>query len=234
MTRKPVALICLLGIVCLPAAAAKKPKNSKEAADQSLSQYLQQFSAQETPAAPASIGSLWTNTSNESDLCADYRSHRLGETIQIQIVEQTLMSASATVNNQRTFSTSSAVTSLPGKLKTTGVNPLLAANSNTALKGSGQTSNNSSLQTTLAGQIVAVLPNGSLVVEARRDVLMNNERQVLALRGLVRPVDVSSENSVVSTQLANLEIEVKGKGIISDATHQPNLFTRLLLKIVEF
>ena len=230
MTRYWITALCLLALACSAAAADKKAKG----VDQPLGQYLQQFPAQEPPTAPQSTGSLWTNGSDVSDLCADFRSHRVGETIQIQIVEQTLMSASATVNNQRAFSTHSAVTSLPGRLKTSGVDPLLDANSNTTLKGSGQTSNSSSLRTILAGQIVAVLPNGSLVVEARRDVLMNSERQVLALRGLVRPVDVASDNSVVSTQLSNLEIEVKGKGIISDATHRPNLFTRLLLKIAEF
>jgi flagellar L-ring protein precursor FlgH len=233
MSRHGSALICLLAFACSATAANKKAKQSN-GADRPLSEYLQQFSAQETPAAPQSSGSLWTNSSNLSDLCTDYRSHRLGEAIQIQIVEQTLMSASATVNNQRAFATSSAITNLPGKLKTSGVNPLFGANSTTTLKGSGQTSGNSSLQTTLTGQIVAVLPNGSLVVEARRDVLMNNERQLLVLRGLVRPGDVSSENSVLSTQLASLEVEVKGKGIISDATHQPNILMRLLLKLVEF
>jgi flagellar L-ring protein FlgH len=232
MIHSRFIVLLLLSVAC-SAAADKKTKNAKNL-DQSLNEYLQQFPAQEPPAVPQSAGSLWTNGSNISDLCADYRSHRIGETIQIQIVEQTLMSASASVNNQRAFSTQSAITSLPGKLKTTGVNPLLSANSNTTLKGSGQTSNSSSMRTTLAGQVVAVLPNGSLVIEARRDVLMNNERQVLALRGLVRPVDVASDNSVVSTQLANLEIEVKGKGIISDATHRPNAFTRLLLKLIEF
>jgi len=233
MMRRGIAVFMLLAGTCMAVAADKKSKSAR-GVDRPLTEYLQQFSAQESPAAPNTAGSLWTNSSNLSDLCADYRSHRIGETILIQIVEQTLMSASATVNNQRTFTTHSAITSLPGKLKTSGVNPLLDANSNTTLKGSGQTSGNSSLKTTLTGQIVAVLPNGSLVVEARRDVLMNNERQVLALRGLVRPIDVASDNSVISTQLANLEIEVKGKGIISDATHRPNLFTRLLLKIAEF
>ncbi|HEX8925731.1 MAG TPA: flagellar basal body L-ring protein FlgH [Terriglobales bacterium] len=233
MMRRVTPLLCLIVCACFAMAADKKSKHTK-GPDRSLNEYLQQFSSQEIPATPQPVGSLWTNGSNFSDLCTDYRSHRLGEAIQIQIVEQTLMSASATVNNQRAFSTSSAVTSLPGRMKTGGINPLLGANSGTTLKGSGQTSRNSSLQTTLTGQIVAVLPNGSLVVEARRDVLMNNERQVLALRGLVRPGDVSSENSVLSTQLANLEVEVKGRGIISDATHQPNIFMRLLLKLVEF
>jgi len=79
---------------------------------------------------------------------------------------------------------------------------------------------------------VAVLPNGYLVVEAEHQVAFNQQSQTLILRGLVRPVDINSDNSVPSTALSDLEIELKGKGVVSDATRQPNLFMRWLWKII--
>ncbi len=112
------------------------------------------------------------------------------------------------------------------------LNPLIALNSNSNLKGAGTANSQSQLLTSVAGRVVAVLPNGYLVVEAEHQVAFNQQSQILILRGLVRPVDIGSDNSVPSTALSDLEIELKGKGVVSDATRQPNLFVRWLWKIV--
>ena len=79
-----------------------------------------------------------------------------------------------------------------------------------------------------------MLPGGTLVVEAQRQILMNNERETVVLRGLVRPGDVQSDNSVSSTALANLQVELKGHGVLSDGTRPPNPIVRLILRIVGF
>ena len=56
----------------------------------------------------------------------------------------------------------------------------------------------------------------------------------MILRGLVRPGDVQSDNSVASTSLANLQVELKGRGVLSDGTRPPNPVVRLILRIVGF
>jgi flagellar L-ring protein precursor FlgH len=63
---------------------------------------------------------------------------------------------------------------------------------------------------------------------------MNNERQKVLVRGLVRPGDVAADNSVLSTAMSDLEIELKGKGVISDANRPPNFLVRWLMKLVNF
>jgi flagellar L-ring protein precursor FlgH len=63
---------------------------------------------------------------------------------------------------------------------------------------------------------------------------MNNERQTVLVRGLVRPGDISPANSVLSNNVGNLELELKGKGVLSDGTRPPNLLVRLMLKLVGF
>jgi flagellar L-ring protein precursor FlgH len=63
---------------------------------------------------------------------------------------------------------------------------------------------------------------------------MNNERQTILLRGLVRPGDISPNNVVESNSIANLELELKGKGVLSDGTRPPNPLVRWILRIVGF
>ena len=72
------------------------------------------------------------------------------------------------------------------------------------------------------------------MVEAARQVNFNQQNQTILLRGVVRPDDIASDNSVFSTSLSDLELEIKGKGVVSDAVRQPNLFMRLLMKLVNF
>ena len=86
----------------------------------------------------------------------------------------------------------------------------------------------------IAGRVVAVLPSGNLVVEAERSIVMNNERQTVVVRGVVRPGDVSADNTVVSNTLGNLELEIKGKGVISDGTRPPHAILRAILRILNF
>jgi flagellar L-ring protein precursor FlgH len=72
------------------------------------------------------------------------------------------------------------------------------------------------------------------VVEARRHVLANQQHENVVLRGVVRPADISSANSVYSYQLFDLQLEVRGKGVISDTVRQPNIVMRTLLKLISF
>jgi flagellar L-ring protein precursor FlgH len=90
------------------------------------------------------------------------------------------------------------------------------------------------LSTSLAGQVIAVLPNGNLVVEAERKIVMNNQKETMVVRGVARPGDISSANSIASSSLMNLEVELKGKGVVSDATRSPNPLIRALLWAVSF
>ena len=63
---------------------------------------------------------------------------------------------------------------------------------------------------------------------------MNNQHEHVVVRGVARPGDISPANIVPSASLSNLEIEVKGKGIISDSTRPPNPLTRAILYLFGF
>ncbi len=225
-----LATVLLVGLVAAPGAFGKDKAKGME---QSRTEYLARL--QQTSATPATApGSLWNPDGRLANLSSDYKAAHLHDTITILIVQQTTAQSTGDATAQRAYSTSSAITALPGKLKTGGVNPLLGANSAEALKGTGSASTTSKLQTSLAGEVIAVLPNGNLVVEAQREVYMNHEHETAVVHGVVRPGDISAANSVPSTALSHLEIELKGKGLISDATRRPNIITRLLQKVVGF
>jgi flagellar L-ring protein precursor FlgH len=226
-------IIIALTIFALLSPVTARKKSSPEKLPDSLDEYMRQLAIP----APASLaltrGSLFTSSGLLADPYSDVKAHLLGDTISIQILESTTISQSGSLASQRDFSHSSGVTGVGGQSPSF-LNPLLAANSSTKLTGTGATASKSSLNSTLTAQVVAVLPTGSLVVEARRHVLANHEHENLVLRGVVRPADISNGNLVYSYQLSNLQLEVKGKGVISDSVRQPNIVMRTLLKLIGF
>ena len=225
-----VAVLACFVTCCGMAKTKKLPVSSLTP----LQQFLQRVQGQPVPS-ETSLGSLWPLAGSQlTDLATDYKARHLNDIVVIRIVEQTLAQASGNVTGQRDFSSNSAITGILGKSSTASVNPLYALNSGSNLKGTGTANSQSLLQATLAGRVVAVLPNSYLVVEAERQVSFNQQTQTIVLRGVVRPGDIASDDSVLSTSLSDLELEMKGKGVISDAVRQPNLFMRLLMKIANF
>jgi flagellar L-ring protein precursor FlgH len=102
------------------------------------------------------------------------------------------------------------------------------------LTAQGQSVTDASLTTTFGGEVVDVLPNGMLVVQATRQLTFSQQTQIIKLRGLVRPEDVSAQNQVLSTAMTDLELEVTGKGIINDYTYRQNPLWRFLQKLLVF
>ena len=102
------------------------------------------------------------------------------------------------------------------------------------MTGKSQAATTSTLQDKLAGTVVAVLPTGVMVVEAERQMTMNNEKQTILVRGLVRPGDIAPDGSIASSLIGNLELELKGKGVLSDGTRPPNSLVRMILRVVGF
>lgn len=228
------AILVVLATVWLVTPGIASTKPHAKTTDDARKSYLVRLQEQNSPTTDQhTLGSLWAVQSALGDLAADYKAYRLNDTITIQIAVQTTAAQSGTVNSERTFTTSSAITGIMGRSPVS-TNPLLAANSATVLKGQGSTASNTTFATSLTGQVIAVLPNGNLVVEASRQIFMNNQHENVTVRGMLRPGDIGPGNTVPSTALSNLEIEMKGKGIISDGVRPPNPITRAILWLFGF
>jgi len=228
-------LIAVLLVVAMTPFAHAAAKKTKSQSDQLRAAYIARLQQQDVHAASGqTVGSLWSPSNTMGDLSTDYKARKLNDTIVILVAVQTTAAQSGDSNYQRTVQTSSAITGLAGALKTTGLNPLLNANSSTALKGAGATDTSTTFQTSLTGQVIAVLPSGNLVVEAQRNIYMNNQHEDVTVRGVVRPNDIGPSNTVSSAALSNLEIEMKGKGIIADSTRPLNPIMKAVLWLVGF
>ena len=220
------------GMFLLIAPAAARTKTNH---NQSLADYLRRVGpALSQPAAPASPGSLWMDQGRLADLASDYKACRVGDLVTIRVVQTLQSENTGNVATDRNFKASSGIDALAGHISTSGVQNIFSANSSQSLSGKAQASSSSSLRTSLTGRVVVVLENGLLVVEAERAIYMNNEHQTVVLRGLVRTGDLAPDNSVTSTAIGNLELEVKGKGVVSDGVRPPNIVMRWLLRLVGF
>jgi flagellar L-ring protein precursor FlgH len=235
--RRTVAttlMLCCVSLLALNAHAGKDAKKKKPTADDLRAQYVARLSGKNIAVPDEhTLGSLWTSDGALNDISTDYKAKRLNDTITIIVSVQTTAAQSGSVNTSRAFAHNSAITGVMGQTPSV-LNPLLAANSTTTLKGSGQTASSTAFQTSLTGQVIAVLPNGNLIVEAHREIFMNNQHEDVTVRGLLRPGDIGPQNAVPSSALANLEIEMKGKGIISDGTRPPNPITKAILWLFGF
>jgi flagellar L-ring protein FlgH len=232
--KQVLVLALLSGSSLMASSPIRMLKPNQKTSEQLRQEYIARLQQKYVPATDQpSVGSLWSPQGLLNDLNADYKAHNLNDTITILVSVQTTAAQSGSVATQRAFSTNSSVNQILGHTPFA-TNPLLSANSSSALKGSGATASNTTFSTTLTGQVIAVLPSGGLVVEAERQIFMNNQHENVIVRGMIRPGDIGSGNTVPSTALSNLEIEMKGKGIIADGVKPPNALTRAVLWLLNF
>jgi len=223
-----------VAILLLAVTVTAKDTNQKKIQRETLTQYIERMQQQGPDLKHATLGSLWTDDGRFAGMNSDYKAMHVGDLITIVVAQGTTASNANSVSTARTFNASSGITALAGQLKTSGVQQIFSPQASQTLSGKSQGATTSTLNTTLAGRVVAVLPSRAMVIEAERQLTMNNEKQTIILRGLVRPGDVAPDGSVASNLIANLELELKGKGVLSDGTRPPNLLVRALLRIVGF
>ena len=200
----------------------------------SLSSYLERVRAENSNIQPAP-GSIWTDSGRLTRINTDVRAMRPHDLISVVVSESLAASTDGTVKNSRASNASSAISGLIGTLHASNaLQNLINQTSSSGLNAAGTSATNSSLSTTFGGQVIEVLSNGMLVIEAARQVEFSQQTQTIVLRGLVRPEDISQQNQVLSTAISSLELEVRGKGIINDYTHRQNALVRLLQKVLIF
>jgi flagellar L-ring protein precursor FlgH len=209
-----------------------EPKPNVAAA--SLSSYLERVRSDNSNIQTAP-GSIWTDSGRLTRMVTDVRAMRPHDLISVVVSESLAASTDGTVKNSRASNASSGISGLIGTLHAgNALQNLINQTSSSGLNAQGTSATNSSLSTTFGGQVVEVLPNGMLVIEAARQVEFSQQTQTIILRGLVRPEDISQQNQVLSTAISSLELEVRGKGIINDYTHRQNILVRLLQKALIF
>jgi flagellar L-ring protein precursor FlgH len=235
-----VARGAFLALLLLPLPMeAKKPKLLNPASkstppEAALKAYVERVKAQQA-AEVLTPGSIWSPSGRLVRLGTDAKAARIHDVVSIVVTENLAASTDGQVKNSRASNANSALTSLFGKLRASNnLQNLVGMTASSGLTAQGQSTTNSSLLTTFGGEVLDVLPNGMLVVQATRQLTFSGQTQLIRLRGLVRPEDVSAHNEVLSTAMTDLELEVTGKGIVNDSTYRQNPLVRFLERLVVF
>ncbi len=228
--------LCIIA-VSTPLVAKKAPRPDKSKLTppaSALQAYVERVRAQQA-AEVRTPGSIWSQEGRLVRLGTDAKAVRLHDVVSIVVTENLAASTDGQVKNTRASNAASGLTGLFGKLKASNALQNLAGmNASSGLTAQGQSSTNSSLETTFGAEVVDVLPNGMLVVQATRQLTFSQQTQLIRLRGLVRPEDVSAQNQVLSTAMTDLELEVTGKGIVNDSTYRQNPLVRMLQRLLIF
>lgn len=200
---------------------------------------------------PAAGGaqSLWREGAPGASLFVDHRARGVNDIVTILIAEQSAASRSATTKTSQDTSRTAAVNQFPtvfDPIARRFVQPLtggllgsqspseavrqrfnLDMNSTASHEGKGNIDSTDKVTGQIAARVVRVLDNGNLLVEGRRAVLVNNDTQVITISGMIRPQDVTAANTILSSQIADAEIEMVGRGVTAEAQN-PGLFYRIL------
>jgi len=192
----------------------------------------------ENPRPDYSSGSIWQSSSG--GLVEDFKARARGDTLTVVITETASASKEATTGTSRKTELAAGIPNLLGlETKMTGISKwmdldkLLSADTSSKFDGSGSTTRKEKLNATITAQVVDVLANGNLLIEGRRNVMVNNEDQIIVLEGIVRPKDISADNIVSSAQIADARITYSGKGIISDR-QRPGWLMNIVDKVWPF
>ena len=217
----------------LPKQLQKLLKKNQEPSP--LDEYIQSAHRRAALLGTESPGSLYSGPAVLADIAIDLKARNIDDVVTIVVNEQASAVSTGATKTGRASTANASITSLAGTLPAAGRLANLANTSTTTtLNGTGTTSRQTTLTTTVTARVADVLPNGYLVLEGHRSVRVNSENQIVTIRGVVRPADLSNANTVSSSSIAQMELKIDGRGVVNDAVHRPNFIYRLLLGLLPF
>jgi len=174
-----------------------------------------------TPVSPKDNNGSIYQASNSVGLFEDVKAHRVGDILTIKLVESTNASKSATTTTKKTDSIDTGTPTLLGSgVVFNGVNPLNnSLSSSNNFTGDGASTQSNTLTGNITVTVARVLSNGNLIVRGQKILTLNHGDEYIRISGIVRPADIGSDNSVLSTQIANADISYSGRGTLADTNH---------------
>jgi len=191
--------------------------------------YVEEMPAFEDRRDHVSIGSIFGQGDNP--LFSDHKAMHVNDIVRVIIVETTKSTntaskqISAEDNSDLGGGTfvaggdNSAVSSLVGKLN--GVSNIgFQTQSTSSFKGQGSSSNDASFSTTVSARIVKVLENGNYFISGTREILVDDQKQLIQIAGVIRPYDIDQYNTIDSSQMSEAKILYRTEGDVERATKQ--------------
>jgi flagellar L-ring protein precursor FlgH len=164
----------------------------------------------------ASAESLYNENTFQS-LTADRRALRPGDTLTVLVVENSSASASANTTSNKTGGLSGSVKASAGR--GTSITPSEYTGSVSLAEdfgGKGTVQRSGRVAAQLSVTVQSVMPNQEMMVAGRQQIFVNGEKQLIELSGRVRPVDVTENNTVLSSRIADAEFTYVGDGVLAE------------------
>lgn len=180
---------------------------------------------------PATSGAIYQPARGLS-LFEDVKARRVGDTLTIRLAERTQASKSASSDASKESSVDTGVPVIGGKGITRNGKDLLNNEWETEqdFSGKGSSSQSNSLSGNITVTVAEVYPNGNLLVRGEKWLTLNQGEEFVQISGIVRPVDIASDNSVDSYKVADARITYSGQGTLADA-NRPGILTRFFIKL---
>lgn len=215
MSIRDIAVLILVG--SLLGGCASTPRN-----DTRISQ--EPYSWPEYPLA-TTPGAIY-QAGRGSSLFEDVRARRVGDVITVVLQESTNAAQSASTSTSKDSSVNLANPTLFGNPFSFGSSLLGDSRRNLqtdiggsrSFSGEGGSQQSNRLTGNITATVVEVLPNGYLRIRGEKLISINKGDEYIRLTGVVRPVDIQADNSVLSTMVANAEIAYGGNGVLADAS----------------
>ena len=188
-------------------------------------------------------GALWPGNTRGNFLFGDDKAAKVGDIITVTINENATSTQSASTNTAKDTSINMQAPNVLGLPSSLGIqnflnmgtqfDPSVNATIANSMQGTGTVTRNGTLTATISALITDILPSGNLRIEGRRSVTVNNEEQIMVLRGIVRPQDINFDNTIPSTLIADAAISYTGEGVVADEQRKGWL-ARVLSKVWPF
>ncbi|MCC5862912.1 MAG: flagellar basal body L-ring protein FlgH [Gammaproteobacteria bacterium] len=171
-------------------------------------------------------GAIFQTASSQS-LFQDYKARRVGDVLTVLLAERTNARKSAGAATSKESSVRMNNPVIIGRPITRDGNPLFEAevSGSRSFEGQGDASQSNLLEGSITVTVAEVLPNGNLRVQGEKWMRINQGEEFIRLRGIVRPVDIRADNSVLSTQVADAQLAYGGTGTIAHSS-SPGWLTR--------
>jgi flagellar L-ring protein precursor FlgH len=180
---------------------------------------------------PSQTGSLWTGSSPL--LFTDAKAHNVGDLITVLVMERASATrklgtkkskkSSRKTDLSQTFGFAEGLKILIDKNKAISpLDPKLGVDMSDAsnFDGSGSTNNSDTLTASVTAVVTQVFPNGNMEITGRRQVSINHQPQALVFTGIIRSIDISSDNTITSAKVAQAMISYGSGGELAEVAHQ--------------
>lgn len=174
---------------------------------------------------PGVSASLWKESRGSNDIFRDDRAWQPMDLITIVVSEKSEGSKEADTEIKSKSSVEAVIEEFLGfeddleEKDKKGIDPkqLIQASTTNDFKGEGETTRKGKLTAKISAMVAEVLPSGILRIEGEKIIAVNSEEQIMKISGLVRPRDITSENEVDSSKIADMRIDYYGQGTVGEA-----------------